>query len=88
MSKLKNPKYGSIIQPPLGESVNHNLEIRHQRIPPPLQPLPSHRGTFGLTIQCSMMCTDMVRHATQAQNSVENKITVTPFVLRWLVTNE
>ena len=35
-----------------------------------------------------MMCTDMVRRATQAQNSVENKITVTPFVLKWLVTNE
>ena len=25
---------------------------------------------------------------TQAQNCVENKITVTPFVLKWLVTNE
>ena len=34
MSKLKNPKYGFIIQPPLGESVNHDLGIRHQRIPP------------------------------------------------------
>ena len=54
----------------------------------PLQLLPSHGGTFGLTIQCSMMCTDMVRHATQAQNSIENKITVTPFVLKWQVTSE
>ena len=88
MSKLKNPNYGFITQPPLGESVNHDLGIRHQRIPPLSNRFHPIGGTFGLTIQCSMMCTDMVRRATQAQNSVENKITVTPFVLKWLVTNE
>ena len=38
-------------------------------------------GTFGLTIQCSIMCTDMVQCAAQAQNSVEDKITVTPSTL-------
>ena len=85
MSKLKNPKYGSIIQPPLGESVNHDLGIRHQRIPPLSN---CFHPMGGPTIQCSMMCTDMVLCATQAQNSLENKITVTPFVLKWQVTNE
>ena len=32
--QTQKPKYGFIIQPPLGESVNHDLGIRHQRIPP------------------------------------------------------
>ena len=38
-------------------------------------------GDLGLTIQCSIMCTDMVWHATQEENSIEDKITVTPLTL-------